>query len=143
MFIPESLTATTNFTHIYQIFAAVGTSATVGPVVTMSLHQHDGVPSIELRIDGNSGPHFSPVPLAPIQNKWVTVEHEVKWDGNGSYRWTIKDGERVHVNATRPTWNGWRGGERMRPKWGIYRNRGSAGLQNTYILLNDFKAFQR
>jgi hypothetical protein len=142
MFIPDTLDATTGFTHIHQIFAAVGTMATVGPVVTMSLHQHDGVPSIEMRIDGNSGPHFSPVPLEPIQNRWVRVEFEVKWASAGTFRWTIRDGERVHVNAMR-AWNGWRGGERMRPKWGIYRKRDSAGLQNTYLLLDDFRVYQR
>jgi hypothetical protein len=143
MFIPDTLDATTQFSHIYQIFAVAGTSAVTGPVVTMTLHQHDGMDSIELRIDGNSGPHFSPVPLAPIQNKWVTVEHEVKWDSSGSYRWSIKDGDRVHVNAMRPSWNGWHGAERMRPKWGIYRNKGSAGLQTTHLLLDNFKAWQK
>jgi hypothetical protein len=143
MFIPDTLDATSQFSHIYQIFAVAGTSAVTGPVVTMTLHTHDGMDAIELRIDGNSGPHFSPVPLAPIQNKWVTVEHEVKWDTNGSYRWSIKDGDRVHVNAMRPGWNGWHGAERMRPKWGIYRNKGSAGLQTTHLLLNNFKAWQK
>jgi chitin-binding protein len=66
----------------------------------------------------------------------------VKWDSPGTFRWTIKDGARTHVNAMR-TWNGWHGGERMRPKWGIYRNRGSAGLQNTHILLDHFRAYQK
>jgi hypothetical protein len=143
MFIPDTLDATSAFSHIYQIFAVAGTSAVTGPVVTMTLHQHDGMDSIELRIDGTSGPHFSPVPLAPIQNKWVTVEHEVKWDSSGSYRWAIKDGDRVHVNATRANWNGWHGAERMRPKWGIYRNKGSAGLQTTHLLLDNFRAYQK
>jgi hypothetical protein len=143
MFIPDTLDATTQFSHIYQIFAVAGTSAVTGPVVTMTLHSHDGTDSIELRIDGNSGPHFSPVPLAPIQNRWVTVEHEVKWDTAGSYRWSIKDGDRVHVNVTRASWNGWHGAERMRPKWGIYRNKGSAGLQTTHLLLDNFKAWQK
>jgi hypothetical protein len=143
MFIPDTLDATTAFSHIYQIFAVTGTSAVTGPVVTMSLHSHAGTDSIELRIDGASGPHFSPVPLAPIQNRWVTIEHEMKWDPNGYYRWSIKDGDRVHVNADRPTWNGWHGAERMRPKWGIYRNKGSAGLQTTHLLLDNFKAWQK
>ena len=142
MFIPDTLNATTSFTHIHQIFAVTGTSAVTGPVVTMSLHSHAGTDSIEMRLDGNSGPHWMPVPLAPIQNKWVTVEFEVKWDTAGSFRWTIRDGDRIHVNASRP-WNGWHGAERMRPKFGIYRSRGSAGLQNTHILLRDFKAWQK
>jgi hypothetical protein len=142
MFIPDTLDATTGFTHIHQIFGTVGTMATVGPVVTMSLHSHGGTDSIEMRIDGTSGDHWSPVPLAPMQNKWVTVEFEVKWDSPGTFRWTIRDETQVYVNANR-TWNGWHGGERMRPKWGIYRKRDSAGLVNTYILLDNFKAYQR
>jgi hypothetical protein len=143
MFIPDTLDATTAFSHIYQIFSASGTSAVTGPIVTMTLHSHAGTDSIELRIDGASGAHFSPVPLGPIQNRWVTVEHEMRWASGGYYRWSIKDGDRVHVNAMRPSWNGWHGAERMRPKWGIYRNKGSAGLQTTHLLLNNFKAWQK
>ena len=142
MFIPSSLNATSAFSHIFQVFSAQGTSAVTGPVITMSLHQHAGVDSIELRIDGNSGPHTGASPLAPIQNKWVTVEFEVKWDNPGTMRWTIKDDKQVYANVSR-AWNGWHGAERMRPKWGIYRSKGSAGLQNTYLLLNNFKAYQK
>jgi hypothetical protein len=134
MFIPATL--------IHQIFAVQGTSAVTGPVITMSLHQHAGVDAIELRIDGTSGPHTAPTPLAPIQNRWVTVEFEIKWDNPGTLRWSIKDDQQTYVNHTR-AWDGWHGSERMRPKWGIYRSKGSAGLQNTYILLNNFKAYQK
>jgi hypothetical protein len=142
MFIPDTLDATSAFTHIHQIFGTTGIEAVAGPVVTMSLHQHEGVDSIEMRLDGTSGPHWNPTPLAPIQNRWVTVEFEAKWDNPGSFRWTIKDSEHMYVNASRD-WNGWSGGERMRPKWGIYRSRGSAGLVNTYILLNNFRAYTK
>jgi chitin-binding protein len=140
MYIPSSLKATTRFTHIHQELGVIGVRTTQGPLLTISLHDHEGVPSIELQLNQE---HWSPVPLAPIQDRWVNVELEVKWDDAGLVRWTIRDSAASYVDASRP-WDGWRPGtERVRPKWGIYRSRESPQLQSTYLLLADMAAYRR
>nr|WP_250852980.1 hypothetical protein [Streptomyces rhizosphaericus] len=36
----------------------------------------------------------------------------------------------------------WRGKNYLRPKWGIYRSLNSSGLQTTYLLTRNFKAYK-
>jgi hypothetical protein len=153
MFISNSLNATTNFTHIMQQKMVTDLGSSGGPVVTLSLHIHDGTPSMELRLqttDEKFNPEeFNPIPLAPLQNKWIAVEFEFTFDDapKGSARMVVRDGSRVVTDKTRTGIDLFRDNEganpRMRPKWGIYRSIKSEGLQNTYLLITDLKAYRK
>lgn len=153
MFIPDTLTATTEFTHIMQQKMVTDAGSSGGPVVTLSLHIHDNVPSMELRLQTNDEKfdpeHFNPIPLAPLQNKWITVEFEFKFDSgtDGYARMVVKDGAKIITDKTRTDIDLFRENEganpRMRPKWGIYRSIKSQGLQDTYLLITDMKAYQK
>jgi hypothetical protein len=150
VFIPRTLNATTSFTHIHQQkMDGVPDSLKGAPVVTLTLHIHSGRPSIELRLINDSGStmHFNPTDLAPLQNKWVTIELTHKFDNSGTARMVIRDGSRLVTDrsTTFDLWreeSGNRGDDRMRPKWGIYRSLKSSGLTNTNIMLRNMKAFQ-
>lgn len=153
MFIPRTLTATAGFTHIMQQKMVTDNGSSGGPVVTLSLHTHDGQPSMELRLqtgdEGFDPEHFNPVPLAPLQDKWINVEFEFKFaSGTEGYaRMIVKNGSTVITDKTRSGIDLFRENEganpRMRPKWGIYRSIKSEGLQDTYLLITDMKAFQK
>lgn len=153
MFIPRSLTATTAFTHVMQQKTVSDLGSSGGPIVTLSLHVHDGQPSLELRLqtsDGAFNPEeFNPIPLAPLQNKWIHVEFEFSFDDapRGSARMIVRDGSEVVTDKTRTGIDLFRDNEgahpRVRPKWGIYRSIKSAGLQDTYLLVTNMKAYQK
>jgi hypothetical protein len=141
MFIPSSLKATTTFTHISQTkMPGTGT----GPITVTSLRRVNGVQTIEHKI-------FEPdilvgrTNLEPLQNKWIDAEYEIKiGDGSaGSVRWVLRDGATTLVDATK-TGDTFLG-DRVRPKWGIYRSLGdsSGSLQNCYMLLTNMRAYKQ
>jgi hypothetical protein len=153
MFIPSTLNATTGFTHIMQQKMVTDAGSSGGPIVTLSLHIHENTPSMELRLqtsdEGFDPEHFNPIPLGPLQNKWINVEFEFKFDsGNAGYaRMIVKDGSKVITDKTRTGIDLFRENEganpRVRPKWGIYRSLNSSNLQDTYLLITDMKAYQK
>ncbi|ONI87170.1 Tat pathway signal sequence domain protein [Saccharothrix sp. ALI-22-I] len=141
MFIPGSLKATTTFTHIMQTKKpGTGTS----PVTVMSLRRIGGVEKIEfVVIQGNV--RVGAVDLAPLRNRWIDTEVEIKvGDGTaGRVRWVVRDGSSTVIDTTRSGVDTWLG-DRLRPKWGIYRSLGdtSGSLQNCYLLLRNLKAYK-
>jgi len=153
MFIPRSLTATTGFTHIMQQKTVSDAGSSGGPIVTLSLHVHEGQPAIELRLqtsdNGFNPEEFNPIPLSPLQDKWIDVEFEFTFDDapRGSARMVVREGSKVITDKTRSGIDLFRDNEgahpRVRPKWGIYRSIKSAGLQDTYLLITKMKAYQK
>ncbi|MEU4224589.1 hypothetical protein AB0F17_09860 [Nonomuraea sp. NPDC026600] len=142
MYIPDTLDATTSFTHIWQLKNSdVGT-----PIAQISLPVIGGVQKIAARywtLPDNTSHDFATADLEPIQNKWVTVTLEFRSSDDGYMRWTLADGRRTiadqkveHIDL----W--WTQEQYNRPKWGIYRSIKSAGLQETYLLVKDLKAWQ-
>ncbi|MEV6238604.1 Tat pathway signal sequence domain protein [Lentzea sp. NPDC051838] len=141
MFMPTSLKGTTSFSHIFQIKH----TAVASPVITVSLFRSGSAESIELRLFGAGQAKLGSTPLAPLRNKWIDVEIEVKVaDGSGGRaRFSLKDGPTTVVNATRSGIDMWLGGDQAHPKWGIYRSiNDSAQLQDTYLLLRNMKAYR-
>jgi hypothetical protein len=54
----------------------------------------------------------------------------------------LKDGARTVVDATRTGVDTWLG-DRLRPKWGIYRSvLDPAHLHDTFLLIKNLRAFQ-
>ena len=141
MYIPDTLDATTAFTHIWQ----VKTSDTSAPLMQLTLPIRDGVPKIEARYwdpAGNVFP-FATADLQPLQNKWISTTLEFKSSDDGYFRWVLRDGTRTVVDARADHIDLWTTQEQYnRPKWGIYRSIASAGLQDTYLLLRNLQAWQ-
>jgi hypothetical protein len=142
MYIPDTLDATTSFTHIWQL----KTSDLGTPVAQISLPVVNGVQKIAARywtLEDNKSHDFATADLEPIQNKWVTVTIELKSADNGYMRWTLRDGRRTIVDQKAEGIDLWWTPEQYnRPKWGIYRSIRSAGLQETYLLVKELKAEQ-
>ncbi|MFG1965647.1 carbohydrate-binding protein [Nonomuraea sp. NPDC049028] len=141
MFIPSSLKATTTFTHISQTkMPGTGTL----PITTTSLRRVNGVQTIEHTIY-EQGILVGRTNLEPLQDKWIDAEYEIKiGDGSaGSVRWVLRDGSTTLVDATK-TGDTFLG-DRVRPKWGIYRSLGdtSGSLQNCYMLLTNMRAYKQ
>ncbi|MFI7149251.1 carbohydrate-binding protein [Nonomuraea sp. NPDC050022] len=141
MFIPSSLKATTTFTHISQT-KMPGTGGL--PITTTSLRRVNGVQTIEHTIY-EQGILVGRTNLEPLQDKWIDAEYEIKiGDGSaGSVRWVLRDGSTTLVDATK-TGDTFLG-DRVRPKWGIYRSLGdtSGSLQNCYMLLTNMRAYKQ
>ncbi|GAA2384062.1 hypothetical protein GCM10010404_45550 [Nonomuraea africana] len=142
MYLPDTLDATTAFTHIWQ----VKTSDTGTPVMQLTLPIKNGVPKIEARywtLADNQVHPFATHDLAAIQNKWVTVTLEWKSSDDGYLRWAMHDGRTTLVDARADHIDlYWSEEQYNRPKWGIYRSIRSAGLQDTHMLIKDLKAWQ-
>ncbi|MEU7863296.1 CBM35 domain-containing protein [Nonomuraea sp. NPDC049141] len=141
MFIPSSLKATTTFTHISQTkMPGTGTN----PITVTSLRRVDGVQTIEHKIF-QSDTLVGRTNLEPLQNKWIDAEYEIRIDDGsaGSVRWVLRDGATTLVDATK-TGDTFLG-DRVRPKWGIYRSLGdtSGSLQNCYLLLTNMRAYKQ
>jgi chitin-binding protein len=140
MFIPSSLKGTTSFTHIFQ----VKQTSVADPLVTMSLTRSGSSERIEMRMYAAGGAKVGTVDLASLKNKWIDVEIEIKVaDGSaGRLRYSLKDGSKTIVDASR-SGDTWISGDQAHPKWGIYRSLKDSGqLQDTYLLLRDMKAYQ-
>jgi len=141
MFIPGPLKATTTFTHIMQMKTPGNDTL---PILVMSLRRYGSIPKIELR-DVESNLTVGAVDLAPLQNRWVDVELEMTiGDGtNGALRWVVRNGTSTVIDVSRTGVDTWLG-DRVRPKWGIYRSLGdtSGSLQDCYLLITNMRAYQ-
>jgi hypothetical protein len=141
MYIPDTLDATTAFTHIWQL----KTSDTSPPLAQLSLPVRDGVAKIEARywdLDGNVHP-FATADLAPLQNTWISTTLEFKSADDGFFHWTLRAGNRTVADARADHIDLWWTDEQYnRPKWGVYRSIASAGLQDTYLLVRNLRAWQ-
>lgn len=141
LFIPSTLKATTTFTHIMQTkMPGDGT----GPITVMSLRRIGSTPKIEFKVFA-SNTTVGAVNLAPLQNKWIDMELELKiGDGtSGRIRWVLRNGSTTVIDTTKSGVDTWLG-DRVRPKWGIYRSLGdsSGSLQDCHLLYSNMRAYQ-
>ncbi|MFI6786344.1 hypothetical protein ACIBG4_03355 [Nonomuraea sp. NPDC050383] len=141
MYIPDTLDATTSFSHIWQLkFSDVGT-----PVAQISLPVVNGVQKIQARYwtQDDQAHEVASADLEPLQNRWITTTLELKAGHQGYLRWVLQDGRRTVADQRADGIDLWWTREQYgRPKWGIYRSIKSAGLQETYLLVRDLKAWQ-
>ncbi|MEU6155465.1 heparin lyase I family protein [Actinosynnema sp. NPDC047251] len=141
MFIPSSLKATTTFTHVMQTkMPGLGSL----PVTVMSLRRTGGTQRIEFKVvEGNV--LVGATDLAPLHNRWLDTEVEIKiGDGTaGRVRWILRNDGKTVLDQAKSGVDTWLG-DRLRPKWGIYRSLGdtSGALQNCYLLLRNLKAYK-
>ncbi len=141
MYIPATLKATTTFTHVFQTkMPGTGTS----PITVTSLRRVNGAQTIEHKV-------FEPnilvgrTDLAPLHNRWIDVDYEIRIGdgGAGGVRWVVRNGGATVVDATRTGVDTFLG-DRVRPKWGIYRSLGDASgsLQDCHLLLTRLRAYK-
>src|SRR3954466_3578119 len=141
LFIPDTLKATTSFSHIMQMkMPGTGTN----PIVVMSLRRYSGVQKIEMKVtEGNV--LVGAVDLEPLQNHWIDVHYEMTVGDapDGKIRWAIHDGGKTVIDTTATGLDTFLG-DRVRAKWGIYRSLGdtSGSLEDTYLLVRDLRAYQ-
>ncbi|MFJ2374104.1 Tat pathway signal sequence domain protein [Streptomyces sp. NPDC087769] len=141
MYIPDSLKATTSFTHIMQMKQpGNGTS----PIVVQSLRRVSGVQTIELKLPV-AGILVGRTDLEPLQNKWIDIDFRITiGDGtSGSVRWILKDGSSTVIDRSKSGVDTLLA-DRVRPKWGIYRSLGdtSGSLRDTHLLLTGMRGHQ-
>jgi hypothetical protein len=141
MFIPDTLKATTTFSHIMQM-KAPGTGS--DPIVVTSLRRYGTVPRMELRVM-TTNTVIGAVDLAPLQNHWIDIEFDIHIGDapDGWVRWAVHDGGTTVIDTTATGMDTWLF-DRVRPKWGIYRSlRDTSGsLQDTYLLIRHLRAYQ-
>jgi hypothetical protein len=140
MFIPSTLKGTTSFTHIMQLKRPGEGSA---PLMTMDLRRSGSTELIALRAF-ESGVDVASTNLAPLRDHWIDTEVEVTAgpSSQGRLHWKLIDGGRTLVDAERTGVTIWLG-DRLRPKWGIYRSlNDKADLMDTYLLLKNMRAYQ-
>lgn len=141
MYIPRSLEATTTFTHIMQTkMPGLGT----GPITVTSLRRVDGVQTIEHKI-------FEPnllvgrTDLEPLQDSWIDVDYRIRiGEGtDGGVRWMIRHHGHTVIDASLSGVDTFLG-DRVRPKWGIYRSLGdtSGSLEDCYLLIREMRGYQ-
>jgi hypothetical protein len=139
-FWPSSLTATSKFTHIMQMKVQdVG-----GPLWTLTPRAKSKPTLTVLTLkDNDANTEHTLGDYTPMQNKWIDVEFEFKASNSGGYlAWTLKDGSSTVASGRTTNVDLWRDKNYLRPKWGIYRSIESSGLQNTYQLIRNYKAYQ-
>jgi hypothetical protein len=136
-YMPSTLKGTSRFTHIMQMkYVDKGGGSSGSPIITLTLRPNDRI-ELLLWLGGGS---VSIIDASGLHDKWLTADLTIKIAPNGSVKWVFKDGDKVLVDKTQ---NGtiWPSdGARLRPKWGIYRGI-AAGVQSTYILVSDLKAY--
>jgi hypothetical protein len=146
MFLPTTLHGTSKFSHIFQL----KTPATNGgPWVTMSLSRSGGAERLRLRAFSTDGaPDIGGTDLAPLRNKWITVELTFKIGPSGTGRLLIRDGTGsgapVVVDAGRSGVRIPDEGDYVRPKWGIYRSVESAAsdIIDTHLRIRNYRAYR-
>ncbi len=140
LFLPESLKGCDHFCHIFQLKRPGPGSS---PLVTMSLRRRGGREELALRSFASGG-DIGSTALAPLRNKWINVDMTFRIGdaGKGMGRLVITDGARTVVNSTRDRIDIWLG-DRIRPKWGIYRSVRSSPSQilDTFLLMRNMRAF--
>ncbi|MEV0388452.1 hypothetical protein [Nonomuraea sp. NPDC050643] len=141
MYIPATLKATTTFTHIFQTkMPGTGTS----PITVTSLRRVSGRQTIEHKV-------FEPdilvgrTDLEPLHDRWIDIDYEIRiGDGSsGGVRWVVRNGGSTVIDVTRTGVDTFLG-DRVRPKWGIYRSLGdtSGSLQNCHLLLTRLRSYK-
>jgi hypothetical protein len=138
MYIPDSLKGTSSFSHIMQLkMPGSGT----GPLMAMSLRRDGSREYVEVRA-WSAGISIGQADLAPIRNRWLDSELEIVAGDRGSMRWVLRDGDKVLVDQQKANVDIWMG-DRLRPKWGIYRSISDRGqLRDTYLLLTRMRAYE-
>ncbi|MBI0296412.1 hypothetical protein JBE04_18560 [Streptomyces sp. PRKS01-29] len=144
MFMPTSLHGTSRFTHIFQTKTPVDNG---GPYITLDLGRSGGTELLRARAYANSGsPDIASTNLAPLRNKWITIEWTFTIGSKGKAACVVRNGTGsgapVAVQGSMSSVKMPDQDDYQRPKWGIYRSVESASsdILDTYLLFRNFRA---
>jgi len=145
MYMPASLHGTSKFSHIFQL----KTPATNGgPWVTLDPTRSGSTERLRARAYSTSGtPDIAATDLAPLRDKWITIEWTFTIGSKGKARFVLRNGTGsdapVVVDHSLSNVNVPAQGDYVRPKWGIYRSVESASsdIINTYLLIRNYRAY--
>jgi hypothetical protein len=145
MFMPSTLHGTSHFTHIFQLKTP---KTNDGPWVTLDLGRSGSKETFRARAYLTSGPDIASTDLAPLREKWITIEWTFTFgpkatagfvcrNGSGASAPIVTQGRRTGVNIPDQ-------GDRVRPKWGIYRSVQSASsdIIDTHLLFRNYNAYR-
>jgi len=138
LFIPSTLHGTSHFTHIHQLKRPGPGSA---PLVTMSLRRNGKTEELALRSFASGG-DIGATALAPLRDHWISVDITYLIGNKGAAHFILTDGGKTVIDRARTGIDIWLG-DRIRPKWGIYRSVMSApaDLGDTWMEIRNFKAY--
>jgi hypothetical protein len=146
LYVSKALQGTDHFTHIMQLKMPGNGSA---PLFTMDLSLSGGVPTIALKVFAG-GRTVGSTRLAPLQNTWIqsSVTFSVAAAPGGSVGWVLRDQNgAVLVNSTVTGVGTYvpSEGDRVRPKWGIYRSLLSnhADLVPCAMYMDNMRGYQK
>lgn len=143
MYMPSTLHGTSKFTHIFQ----TKTPATNGgPWVTLDLSRSGSKELLRARAYSTSGaPDIASTDLAPLRDKWVSVQWTLTPGTSGTAAFLIRNGTGsapIVAQGKLSKVNIPDQGDYVRPKWGIYRSVQSAktDIIDTYLLFRNYTA---
>jgi hypothetical protein len=139
LFIPSTLHGTSHFTHIHQLKRPGPGSS---PLVTMSLRRNGSTEQLALRSIASGG-DIGATALAPLRDHWISIDITYLIGPHGAAHFTLTDNGKTVVSGSRTNIKIWLG-DRIRPKWGIYRSVQSspADIVDTFMEIRNFKAYQ-
>lgn len=147
MFMPSTLHGTSKFTHIFQTKTP---KTNGGPWTTLSLGRSGSKETIRARAFSTSGaPDIASTDLAPLRDKWVTVEWTITPGSKGTVGFVIRNGTGANApiaaQGRRTDVRIPDEGDYIRPKWGIYRSVESASsdILTTYINFRNYQATKK
>lgn len=139
MFIPQTLNATSRFTHVMQM-KRPGLGSL--PLLTTSLRL-TGISRQTLVVDAHdAGVTVGQTDLEPLQGHWIDSQIDMVVGAHGSVAWNLSlDGQPI-VRSSRAGLDIWLP-PRLWPKFGIYRSTLDPGLLlDTYLLIGHLRAYQ-
>ncbi|GIH14331.1 hypothetical protein Raf01_25030 [Rugosimonospora africana] len=146
MYIPSTLHGTSHFTHIFQL-KTVATNG--GPWITLSPSRSGSTEILRAQADSTSGnPAIATTNLAPLRDKWITVQWTFTIGAKGTARFVARNGTGssapVVVDGTKSNLNIPDQDDRVRPKWGIYRSIESASsdIIDTHLLIRNYRGYR-
>ena len=146
LYIPSTLHGTSHFTHIFQLKTV---NPDAGPWITLSPSRSGSTEILRAQADSTSGnPAIASTNLAPLRDKWITIEWTFTIGPKGTARFVCLNGTGsgapVVVDGTKSGLNIPANGDRVRPKWGIYRSIESASsdILDTHLFIRNYKAYK-
>src|SRR5690349_21220374 len=139
LFLASSLRGTSSFTHIFQL-KRPGNGT--GPLATIGLRRNGSDEYLAWRPWTSGGAELGHVPLTQLWNRWATIDMTFTVGDRSSVHFLCTQGGRTLADASRGNIDLWLG-DRLRPKWGIYRSLSDrAQLHDCFLEIRNLRAYQ-
>lgn len=111
------------FTHMFQLKSYGGDAG--APIITITGRKDGNDGRLEVIHTGPpSAGRLAQTSLTGLKDVWLSVYCRATFSDSGSFSMTVKDPDgRTVISVDRENIDMWRGGDHIRPKWGIYRGK--------------------